>query len=129
MAEPLERFGVRFDAEISIEISDEAIMERLAGCRVCGRCGASYRLTAVPPKREGVCDLCGAALVRRKDDAPQTVKERLAVYHRETAPLQTSMRMDPSIFQKYRFTCKNRNSCGRGKRFSLISYTGSGIIS
>lgn len=54
MAEPLERFGVRFDAEISIEISDEAIMERMAGRRVCGRCGASYHLTAVPPKREGV---------------------------------------------------------------------------
>lgn len=87
-AEALEAAGVTFDAVVSIEISDLAIMQRMAGRRVCQRCGASYHLTAVPPKTEGVCDSCGGELVRRKDDDPETVRERLAVYHRETEPLK-----------------------------------------
>ena len=87
-AEALEEAGVAFDAVVSIEISDLAIMQRMAGRRVCGHCGASYHLTAVPPKAEGICDLCGRELVRRKDDEPETVKARLAVYHTETEPLK-----------------------------------------
>ena len=87
-AESLEKAGIVFDDVISIEISDEVIMERMSGRRVCEHCGASYHLVAVPPKREGICDKCGGKLVQRKDDAPETVKARLEVYHKETEPLK-----------------------------------------
>ena len=87
-AEALENAGIHFDAVVSIEISDEAIMERMSGRRACENCGASYHLVAVPPKTPGVCDACGGKLVRRKDDEPETVKNRLTVYHKETEPLK-----------------------------------------
>ncbi|MCI8810076.1 MAG: adenylate kinase [Oscillibacter sp.] len=87
-AEALERAGIRFDSVISIEITDEAIMERMSGRRVCEACGASYHMVAVPPKTEGVCDKCGGSLTQRKDDEPETVKARLTVYHKETEPLK-----------------------------------------
>ncbi|QNL44739.1 adenylate kinase [Oscillibacter hominis] len=87
-AEALEKAGIQFDAVLSIEISDEAIMERMSGRRVCESCGASYHLVAVPPKVPGVCEKCGGKLVQRKDDTPETVKERLQVYHKETEPLK-----------------------------------------
>lgn len=87
-AEAMERSGITFDAVVSIEISDETIMERMSGRRVCESCGASYHLVAVPPKTPGVCDSCGGKLVQRKDDAPETVKARLEVYHKETEPLK-----------------------------------------
>ena len=87
-AEALEQGGINFDAVVSIEISDEVIMDRMSGRRVCESCGASYHLVAVPPKTPGVCDSCGGKLVQRKDDAPETVKARLEVYHRETEPLK-----------------------------------------
>ena len=87
-AEALEKAGIVFDDVVSIEISDEVIMERMSGRRVCEHCGASYHLVAVPPKQEGVCDKCGGKLVQRKDDAPETVKSRLDVYHKETEPLK-----------------------------------------
>ena len=87
-AEAMEKAGITFDAVISIEISDETIMERMSGRRVCESCGASYHMVAVPPKQEGVCDKCGGKLVQRKDDAPETVKARLEVYHKETEPLK-----------------------------------------
>ena len=87
-AEAMEKAGITFDAVVSIEISDETIMERMSGRSVCESCGASYHVVAVPPKQEGVCDNCGGALVQRKDDAPETVKARLEVYHKETEPLK-----------------------------------------
>ena len=87
-AEAMEKAGIVFDAVVSIEISDETIMERMSGRRVCETCGASYHLVAVPPKQEGVCDKCGGKLIQRKDDAPETVKARLEVYHKETEPLK-----------------------------------------
>ena len=87
-AEALERFGVAIDNVVSIEIDDAVIEARMSGRRVCGRCGASYHITANPPKTEGVCDACGGELVIRKDDKPETVRERLAVYHRLTEPLK-----------------------------------------
>ena len=87
-AEAMEKAGIVFDAVVSIEISDETIMERMSGRRVCESCGASYHLVAVPPKTEGICDKCGGKLVQRKDDAPETVKARLEVYHKETEPLK-----------------------------------------
>ncbi len=85
-AEALEAAGIKFDHVISIEIADEAIMERMAGRRVCEKCGASYHVVAVRPKVDGVCDVCSGALVTRKDDKPETVRDRLVVYHRETEP-------------------------------------------
>ena len=87
-AEALEKNGIVFDRVVSMEISDETIMERMSGRRVCPKCGASYHVVAVPPKQEGICDVCGAALITRKDDAPETVQSRLAVYHKETEPLK-----------------------------------------
>ena len=87
-AEALERFGVAIDNVVSIEIEDAVIEARMSGRRVCGRCGASYHIAANPPKTEGVCDSCGGELVIRKDDRPETVRERLAVYHRLTEPLK-----------------------------------------
>ena len=87
-AEAMEKAGITFDAVISIEIADETIMQRMSGRRVCESCGASYHLVAVPPKTPGVCDNCGGKLVQLKDDAPETVKARLEVYHQETEPLK-----------------------------------------
>ena len=87
-AEALEENGIKFDHVVSMEVSDETIMERMGGRRVCPKCGASYHVVAVPPKKEGVCDACGSELITRKDDAPETVKARLAVYHKETEPLK-----------------------------------------
>lgn len=87
-AEALEKAGIHFDAVVALEVSDEEIMQRMSGRRVCEQCGASYHIVAIPPKVEGVCDVCGGALVQRADDAPETVKSRLDVYHRETEPLK-----------------------------------------
>ena len=87
-AEALEKAGIVFDDVISIEISDETIMERMTGRRVCEQCGATYHLVAVPPKTPGVCDKCGGKLIQRHDDEPETVKARLEVYHKETEPLK-----------------------------------------
>ena len=86
-AKALENAGIAFDAVVSIDITDETILKRMEGRRVCGCCGSSYHLVAVPPKQEGICDACGGILIRRKDDAPETVMHRLTVYHRETEPL------------------------------------------
>ena len=86
-AEALECAGFRFDAVILMQPSDEEIMQRMSGRRVCENCGDSYHVTAVPPKVEGVCDDCGGKLVRRPDDEPETVKERLEIYHEETEPI------------------------------------------
>ena len=87
-AEAHEEGGVDIDNALSIEISDETIMERMTGRRTCHDCGASFHITANPPKADGVCDVCGGELTIRKDDAPETVKARLATYHTETEPLK-----------------------------------------
>ena len=87
-AEALDRAGVTFDKVLSIEISDREIEERMGGRRVCSGCGAPYHVKARPPKREGVCDSCGGSLVQRDDDRPETVRQRLEVYHTETEPLK-----------------------------------------
>ncbi len=87
-AEALEEKGIHFDTVLSIEISDEEIVERMGGRRACTACGATYHVVSAPPKVEGKCDKCGADLVLRDDDKPETVKNRLAVYHTETEPLK-----------------------------------------
>jgi len=86
-AEALEKIGIQIDAVLAIEISEEVILRRMGGRRVCEACGASYHLQAAPPQREGYCDSCGGKLIQREDDAPETVRKRLEVYHKSTAPL------------------------------------------
>ena len=86
-AEALEKAGIQFDAVISIEISEDEILQRMSGRRVCEACGSSYNVEAIPPRVEGICDNCGGKLIQRKDDTPETVRERLKVYHTETEPL------------------------------------------
>ena len=86
-AEALDKMGIIIDKVIDIEVSDEEITKRLSGRRVCEGCGASYHTAFKPTKVEGICDKCGAKTVQRTDDHPDTVKERLNVYHAQTEPL------------------------------------------
>ena len=87
-AEALEEKGVKIDHVVSIEVDDAEIEGRMTGRRVCAKCGASYHIVANPPKTEGCCDLCGGELIIRKDDAPETVRHRLEVYHATTEVLK-----------------------------------------
>ncbi len=87
-AEALSSKGVRIDHVVSIELDDDVIEGRMTGRRVCTKCGASYHIVANPPKNEGICDQCGAQVSIRKDDAPETVRHRLEVYHASTEVLK-----------------------------------------
>ena len=86
-AKALEEMDVSIDAAIEIQLADETIVSRMSGRRTCLTCGATYHVQYNPPKQDGVCDVCGEALVQRADDKPETVLERLRVYHEQTAPL------------------------------------------
>ncbi len=86
-AEALEKIGVDIDAALYLEVPDAVIEQRMTGRRTCPDCGATYHIAANPPKQDGICDACGGKLTQRKDDQPETVRDRLAVYHRETEPL------------------------------------------
>lgn len=87
-AEALMERGIKIDHVVSIEIDDKVIESRMTGRRVCSKCGASYHIVANPPKTEGICDACGSQLVIRKDDAAETVRHRLEVYHNQTEVLK-----------------------------------------
>ena len=87
-AEALEERGIAIDCALSIEISDDEIVKRMSGRRTCKECSQTFHIISNPPKKEGICDFCGGELTIRKDDAPETVKARLAVYHAETEPLK-----------------------------------------
>ena len=87
-AEALDNMGVKIDAVVSIEVADEKIVERMSGRRVCPACGASYHIVYKPSAKEGVCTKCGADLIIRKDDNPDTVLARLHTYHQQTEPLK-----------------------------------------
>ncbi len=87
-AEALDAMGVQIDVVLDIEVADEVIAGRLTGRRVCEGCGSSYHLQHKKPAVEGVCDRCGGKLIQRKDDAPETVADRLSVYHVQTEPLK-----------------------------------------
>lgn len=87
-AEALDNMGVQIDKVVEIYVADETIQQRLSGRRVCEDCGASYHVEFKPSKVEGKCDKCGGNIVQRKDDHPDTVIERLKVYHEQTAPLK-----------------------------------------
>ncbi|MBQ6874274.1 MAG: adenylate kinase [Clostridia bacterium] len=87
-AEALDEMGVEIDKVIEIYVKDEDIVKRMSGRRVCSKCGSSYHLIYKQPAKEGICNECGAELVQRKDDYPETVLERLNVYHEQTEPLK-----------------------------------------
>ena len=87
-AEALDAAGIVIDYVVSIEIDDNVIEGRMTGRRVCPNCGSSYHVVNNRPKTEGICDNCGTELVIRKDDAPETVRDRLAVYHSRTEVLK-----------------------------------------
>ena len=87
-AEAMEEKGIDIDWAVSIEVEDQVIVERMSGRRTCRNCSQTFHIVSNPPKQEGICDFCGGELGIRKDDAPETVLERLQVYHRETEPLK-----------------------------------------
>ena len=83
----LTELGDKIDYAINVEVPDENIVKRMGGRRACLSCGATYHIEHVPPKTEGICDTCGKELVLRDDDKPETVMNRLDVYHKQTQPL------------------------------------------
>ena len=83
----LTELGDKIDYAINVDVPDENIIKRMSGRRACVTCGATYHIVHIPPKKEGVCDTCGSELILRDDDKPETVKNRLDVYHKQTQPL------------------------------------------
>ena len=87
-AEALDRMGIIIDRVVDINVPDEVITRRVSGRRACLDCGSTYHIETKKPQVEGICDRCGSTLVQRKDDLPETVLERLHVYHAQTEPLR-----------------------------------------
>ncbi|HJC88639.1 MAG TPA: adenylate kinase [Candidatus Eisenbergiella intestinigallinarum] len=85
--EKLSELGEKVDYAINVDVPDENIVNRMSGRRACLNCGATYHIVSIPPKKEGICDVCASALVLRDDDRPETVQNRLKVYHEQTQPL------------------------------------------
>ena len=85
--EALTKLGDKIDFAIDVDVPDENIVRRMGGRRACVTCGATYHIEHVPPKTEGICDTCGSELILRDDDKPETVSNRLKVYHDQTQPL------------------------------------------
>ena len=83
----LTKLGDKVDFAINVDVPDENIVRRMSGRRACLKCGATYHIEHIPPKQEGICDKCGSELVQRDDDKPETVQNRLSVYHEQTQPL------------------------------------------
>ena len=83
----LTKLGDKIDYAINVDVPDENIVRRMSGRRACLSCGATYHIEHIPPKQEGICDVCGQPLVLRDDDKPETVLNRLKVYHDQTQPL------------------------------------------
>ncbi len=84
---PDTEVGGGIDFAINVDVKDENIVKRMSGRRACLKCGATYHIEHIPPKKEGICDKCGSELVLRDDDKPETVQKRLNVYHEQTQPL------------------------------------------
>lgn len=87
LAKTLDAMGKNLDAVVSLEVDIEALVARLAGRRTCEACGAGYHVDYEPPAVEGVCDKCGGKLIQREDDKEATIRNRMAVYNEQTAPL------------------------------------------
>lgn len=90
-AEKLDEFlaqrGEKIDKVINIDVEKDALVKRITGRRVCKSCGASYHVVNIPPKKDGVCDLCNGELIQRADDTEETVLNRIDVYNKQTKPL------------------------------------------
>ena len=84
--EALDKLGEKLDYAIDVDVPDENIVRRMSGRRACLKCGATYHVEHIPPKKEGVCDDCGSELVLRDDDKAETVSNRLKIYHDQTQP-------------------------------------------
>lgn len=87
-AEALTESGVKIDKVLSLEVADDKIIERLSSRRECSKCGAPYNVISNKPETEGKCDKCGGDLIQRADDNPDTIKNRLDVYHEQTEPIK-----------------------------------------
>lgn len=87
LTEALAKMGQKMDYAIDVNVPDENIVRRMGGRRACVGCGATYHVEYAPTKKEGICDVCGAELILRDDDKPETVQKRLNVYHEQTQPL------------------------------------------
>jgi len=83
----LNEAGIRLDGVLNFEVPEEELVRRLSGRRVCPQCGATFHVDNVPPKKEGICDFCGATLEQRTDDKPESVRTRLHEYQAKTAPV------------------------------------------
>jgi adenylate kinase len=84
----LKEFALKIDGVISYELGAEEVIERISGRRICPQCNANYHLAAMPPRKAGICDACGTALIQREDDRPEAVRVRLATYEKSTKPLE-----------------------------------------
>lgn len=98
-AEIMDKTGIVVDRVIDIEVPDEAIVKRMAGRRVCAKCGAAFHIEFNPPKQEGICDTCGEALSIREDDVPEVVLNRLNIYHEQTEPLKSYYNKQNKLFE------------------------------
>ena len=87
LTEALDKIGEKLDYAIDVEVPDDNIINRMSGRRACVACGGTYHIKFNPTKKEGICDACGGELILRDDDKPETVKQRLTVYHDQTQPL------------------------------------------
>lgn len=85
--EALVKNGDAVEYAIDVDVPDANIISRMSGRRACVNCGGTYHLVTIPPKKEGICDVCGGELILREDDKPETVEKRLKVYHEQTQPL------------------------------------------
>ena len=86
-ARAMDEIGIEIDCALNLVVKDDVIVERLSGRRECKVCAAPYHIKFNPPEKDGVCDKCGGVLIARDDDVPETIRQRLDVYHRETEPL------------------------------------------
>jgi adenylate kinase len=87
LAEILEKSGLTLNAVVELQLSDESILERLTGRRICSSCGRSYNMDSAKPAQEGICDVCGGSLYQRDDDKEETIRKRLSHYYQQTLPL------------------------------------------
>lgn len=88
-AQALDEAGVCIDKVLLLEVDDEVIVERLSSRRECSKCGAPYNIVSKKPAQEGICDSCGGELIQRKDDVPETIQNRLSIYHEQTEPIKS----------------------------------------
>ncbi len=86
-AKTMDEMGIKLRFAVNLDVDDEAIVKRLSGRRECKKCASPYHIEYNPPEVEGVCDKCGGELIVRSDDVPETILQRLSVYHEQTEPL------------------------------------------